>query len=65
MSFPVIVTDATSPRSTWFRNWVNAICDSLLWKVVEKFQIRTPTTMRTIQKSKLLRVEFNLSLLNA
>ena len=32
---------------------------------VEKFQIRTPTTTRTIQNSKLLRVEFNLGLLTA
>jgi hypothetical protein len=32
---------------------------------VEKFQMRTPTTTRTIQKSKLLRVEFNLGLLTA
>jgi len=38
---------------------------SLRWKFVEKFQIRTATTIRTIQKSKLLRVEFNLGLLNA
>ena len=33
--------------------------------VVEKFQIRTPTTTRTIQNNKLLRVEFNLGLLTA
>jgi hypothetical protein len=33
--------------------------------VVEKFQMRTPTTTRTIQNSKLLRVEFNLGLLTA
>ena len=33
--------------------------------VVENFQIRTPTTTRTIQNSKLLRVEFNLGLLTA
>ena len=32
-----------------------------VWNVVEKFQIRTPTTTRTIQNSKLLRVEFNLA----
>jgi hypothetical protein len=32
---------------------------------VENCQIMTPTTMRTIQNSKLLRVEFNLILLNA
>jgi hypothetical protein len=38
---------------------------SLRWNVVEKFQMRTPTTIRTIQNSKLLRVEFNLRLLTA
>ena len=31
----------------------------------ENCQIRTPTTTRTIQKSRLLRVEFNLGLLTA
>ena len=51
--------------STCFEESENGIGGSLRWKVVEKFQIRTPTTIRTIQNSKLLRVEFNLGLLNA
>ena len=60
-----MVTLRTSPLSTAWRNAVNVIGVSVRWNVVEKFQIRTPTTMRTIQNSKLLRVEFNLGLLNA
>jgi hypothetical protein len=65
MSLPVIVTDCTSPLSTCFRNVENAIGASLRWKVVENCQIMTPTTMRTIQNNKLLRVEFKPILLNA
>ena len=63
ISLPVMTTVATSPFSTSWRNCENGIGVSLRWKVVEKFQIRTPTTIRTIQNSKLLRVEFNLGLL--
>ena len=64
-SLPVMVTCATSPLSTCFMNCENVIDVSLRCKPVENCQIRTPTTMRTIQNSKLLRVEFNLDLLNA
>ena len=63
ISFPVITTVATSSFSTRLRNSENAIGFSARWKVAEKCQIRTPTTIRTIQNSKLLRVEFNLGLL--
>ena len=38
---------------------------SRVWNVVEKFQMRTPTTTSTIQKSRLLSVEFKPSLLTA
>ena len=55
----------TWPFSTCCRNVVKAIGDGPRWNVVEKFQIRTPTTTRTIQNNKLLRVEFNLRLLTA
>src|SRR5687768_12395335 len=70
MSVPVIslpsrVTEATFLDWTSCRNCENEISSSLFCSVVEKFQIRTPTTTRTIQKSKLLRVEFNLRLLTA
>jgi hypothetical protein len=64
ISGPVIVTDWTSFFSTCWRKVENAIGFSARWKVVENCQIMTPTTIRTIQNSKLLRVEFNLGLLN-
>ena len=63
ISFPIIVTDCTSLFSRCWRNTENCIGFSVRWNAVEKFQIRTPTTIRTIQNSKLLRVEFNLGLL--
>ena len=47
------------------RNVVNGSGCGPRLKVVEKFQMRTPTTTRTIQNNKLLRVEFNLRLLTA
>ena len=65
ISLPVIVTVGDLPLLDCLRNVENGIGFSARWNVVEKFQIRTPTTMRTIQNSKLLRVEFNLRLLNA
>src|SRR6186713_1226557 len=65
ISLPVMVTLWTSPLSTRWRNVENDIGLSARWKVVENCQIMTPTTMRTIQNNKLLRVEFNLRLLNA
>jgi hypothetical protein len=33
---------------------------ALAWYLVEKFQTRSPTTMRTIQNTALLIVEFTL-----
>ncbi len=65
ISLPVMVTAVTSFWSTFLRNCEKAIWFSLRWNVVENCQIRTPTTMNTIQNSKLLAVEFNLRLLNA
>src|SRR5687768_771051 len=64
ISLPVMVTEATSFASTWRRNFEKVIGSSLLGKLVN-CQIRTPTTTRTIQNNRLLRVEFNLRLLNA
>ncbi len=32
---------------------------SLFWNFEEKFQTRSPTTTRTIQKTRLFKVEFN------
>ena len=61
-----MTTEATWPSSTCFKNSENCTeFSDLPANVVEKFQIRTPTTTRTIQNSKLLRVEFNLGLLTA
>jgi hypothetical protein len=58
ISFPVIVTSSISPASTFAMKSLKVIGWSGPWKPVEKFQIRTPTTMRTIQKRRLLIVEF-------
>ena len=44
--------------------WSQWLTVMLSW-VNSPVQIRIPITMRTIQNSKLLRVEFNLRLLNA
>jgi hypothetical protein len=60
-----MTTEITSPAWTFWRNSVKAIWGALRWNVVENCQIRTPTTTRTIQKNRLLRVEFNLGLLTA
>ena len=65
ISLPVITTLTTCLSSTCFMKRENEIWFSLLCSEFEKFQIRTPTTTRTIQNSKLLRVEFNLGLLTA
>ena len=65
ISLPVMVTAWTSFFSTCVRNWENDIAFSARWNCVENCQIRTPTTISTIQNNKLLRVEFNLGLLNA
>ena len=46
-------------------NSLNVIDVLVALELVEKFQIRTPTTTSTIQNSKLFRVEFNLGLPNA
>jgi hypothetical protein len=60
-----MVTASTSPFCTLTRKSLKLISWSAPWKPVEKFQIRTPTTTRTIQNSRLLSVEFNPGLLNA
>ena len=65
ISLPVISTSATFLSVTSFKKVVNGICWGPRLKFAEKFQISTATTTRTIQKSKLLRVEFNLGLLTA
>src|SRR5687767_15943036 len=65
MSFPWILTVATWPCSTACRNCVNDTLSSRFCNCVENCQIMTPTTTRTIQNNKLLRVEFNLRLLTA
>ncbi len=68
ISFPVIVTSTISVGVALrcVRNVENAIVVSdFPVRFVENVQIRTPTTTRTIQNSKLLRVEFNLGLLTA
>src|SRR6476661_6696372 len=58
ISLPVITTLATSPTSTFCRNWENGMGDGFGRSPVENCQIRTPTTTRTIQNNRLLRVEF-------
>src|SRR3954463_12412192 len=61
-----MTTDWTWLSSTYFKNAENGSGASVLpAKAVENCQIRTPTTTRTIQNNKLLRVEFNLGLLTA
>ena len=62
---PVITTDWTCPSLTSSRKSVNEMGAGPRWNPAEKFQIMIPTPMRTIQNSKLLRVEFNLRLLTA
>ena len=60
------MTEATWSSSTAFINCEKGhVVSDLPANAFEKFQISTPTTTRTIQKSKLLRVEFNLGLLTA
>ena len=61
-SLPTIVTDWTSPLSSISTNSLNAMGLSRVWNDVEKFQMRTPTTTRTIQNNRLFSVEFNLGL---
>ena len=63
ISLPVIVTDWISFFSRCWRKTENCIGFSLRCAKFENCQIMTPTTIRTIQNSKLLRVEFNLGLL--
>jgi hypothetical protein len=65
ISLPLITTLWTSPASTFWRNCENGILDGPGRRPVENCQIRTPTTTRTIQNNRLLRVEFNLGLLTA
>ena len=64
-SLPVRTTFWTWVSSSCLTNSLNGIVFSRVWKVVEKFQMSTPTTTRTIQNSKLLSVEFKPSLLTA
>ena len=56
-----MVTFWICPSSSNLTNSLNTMVLSRVWNVVEKFQIRTPTTTSTIQNSKLLSVEFKLS----
>jgi hypothetical protein len=63
--FPVITTEWTCPSLTSSRKSVNEMGAGPRWNPAEKLQIMIPTPMRTIQNSKLLRVEFNLRLLTA
>ena len=60
ISLPVMTTRATWPASTHAMNSLKLADVSLRWNLDEKFQTSTPTATRTIQNTRLFRVEFNL-----
>ena len=60
ISLPVIVT-LDLPASTFDMNSLNFRLVGSVWKRVEKFQTSTPTRTRTIQNTRLFRVEFKNS----
>ena len=60
ISLPVMVTRSTCPASTDAMNSLKLNGLWLVWNLVENCQTRAPMTTRTIQNTRLFKVEFKL-----
>ena len=56
-----MVTASTCPASTQETNSLKLTRLSLRWKLEEKFHTRATTTIRTIQNTRLFKVEFKIA----